>query len=130
MSYHEVLDCISHDVDTDIEWSIKKTLSNEGPLTKGSPNYKGSTCNVVIEWENGEITAEPLSTIGKDAPAVCAAHAQDNDLLNLPGWKRFKRLANSGKKLFCIVNQAKLNSCRAAPRHKCGYEAPKDCNMH
>ena len=75
MSCHKALDYISHDANTDIEWSFKKTLSHEGPLTKESPNYKGSTCNVMIEWENGEITAEPLSAIGKDAPAVCAAHA-------------------------------------------------------
>ena len=94
MSHHEVLDHISRDADTDIEWSFKKMLSHEGPLTKESPNCKGSTHNVMTDWENGEITAEPLSMIGEDAPVVCTMHAQDNDLLNLPGWKRFKRLAN------------------------------------
>ena len=127
MSCNEVLDLISGNSDTDIEWSVKKMLFHEGPLAKDSPNCKGSTSNIMIEWENGETTAEPLSIVGKDAPAVCAMCARDNNLLNLPGWMQFKRLAKGQKKLFCMVNQAKLCSYRTASRCKCRCKAPKDC---
>ena len=44
----------------------------------------------MVEWENGEITTEPLNLIAADDPVTCAIYAKDNDLLSLPGWKRFK----------------------------------------
>jgi hypothetical protein len=41
----------------------------------------------MIEWENGEITSEPLSTIGKDDPVTCTINARENNLLELEGWR-------------------------------------------
>ena len=53
----------------------------------------------MIEWENREITSEPLSIIGADDPVTCAIYARENKLLDKPGWKRFTRLAKREKKL-------------------------------
>jgi len=50
---------------------------------------EGSSYNALVEWENGEITSEPLSIIAADDPITCAIYAQDNNLLDLEGWKRF-----------------------------------------
>ena len=47
----------------------------------------------MIEWENGEITSEPLSVIAADDPVTCALYASDNNLLHLDGWKQFKHIA-------------------------------------
>ena len=47
----------------------------------------------MIEWENGEITTEPLAIIAADDPVTCAIYARDNNLLDLAGWKRFKGIA-------------------------------------
>jgi hypothetical protein len=41
----------------------------------------------MVEWENGEITAEPLSIIAADDPVSCAIYARDNNLLDVDGWK-------------------------------------------
>ena len=41
----------------------------------------------MVEWENGEVTTEPLSIMAADAPVVCAKYARDNGLLNTDGWK-------------------------------------------
>ena len=49
------------------------------------PDYKGSSYNVKIEWENGEVTYEPLDMITKDDPVTCAIYARKNNLLNKPG---------------------------------------------
>jgi len=57
-------------------------VAHEGPLKPNHPNYKGSTYNVMIEWENGEITV-----IAADNPVTCALYAKENDLLNQEGWK-------------------------------------------
>ncbi|MEC8171189.1 MAG: reverse transcriptase domain-containing protein, partial [Candidatus Thermoplasmatota archaeon] len=81
-----------------------------------------------MEWENGEITPEPLSIIAKDAPVACAIYARDNNLLDTPGWKRFRKIAKNQKKLLRMANQAKLRSFRTAPKYMYGYEIPKDYN--
>jgi hypothetical protein len=80
----------------------------------------------MVEWENGEQTNEPLSIIGADDPVTCAIYARDNNLLDLPGWKRFKTIAKRQKKFIRMVNQAKLRSYRTAPRYKYGFEVPRD----
>jgi len=41
----------------------------------------------MIEWENGEITSEPLTLIAADNPVTCAIYAKENGLLDLDGWK-------------------------------------------
>ena len=80
----------------------------------------------MIEWENGEITSEPLSLIAADDPVTCALYAKDNDLLELPGWKHFKGIAKCQQKLLHMVNQDKLRSYCTAPKYKYGFEVPHD----
>mmetsp|Transcript_13186 Transcript_13186/g.23919 ORF Transcript_13186/g.23919 Transcript_13186/m.23919 type:complete len:235 (-) Transcript_13186:1278-1982(-) len=80
----------------------------------------------MIEWENGEITLEPLAVIAADDPITCAVYGKENVLLELESWKRFKPIAKRQKKLFRMVNQAKLRSYRTAPKYQYGYEVPKD----
>jgi hypothetical protein len=79
-----------------------------------------------MEWENGEVTPEPLNVIAKDDPVACAIYARDNNLLELDGWKRFKSIARRQKKLLRMVNQAKLRSFRTAPKYMYGFEIPKN----
>ena len=82
----------------------------------------------MIEWENGEITSEPLSVIGADDPVTCAIYADENNLLDKPGWQRFRRLAKRKKKMLRMLNQAKLRSYRTSPKCKFGYELPRNNN--
>jgi hypothetical protein len=49
----------------------------------------------MIEWENGEITTEPLSVLAIDDPITCAMYALENNLLEKPRWKRFHKMAQS-----------------------------------
>jgi hypothetical protein len=86
--------------------------------------YKGSQCNLLIEWEGGEITSVPLKIVTIDDPVSCAIYACENDLLDKPGWKRFKHIARREKKFTRMVNQAKLRSYKTAPRYKYGFEVP------
>jgi len=60
-----------------------------------------------------------------DDPVACAIYARDNNLLDKPGWKRFKRRIKNHKKLLRMANQAKLCSFRTAPKYMYGYEIPK-----
>ena len=79
----------------------------------------------MIQWENDEITSEPLSQFAKDDPVSCAQYALDNDLLTLEGWKRFRGIAKNQKKLKIMVRQAKLKSYKSSTRYMFGFEIPR-----
>ena len=79
------MDYIEKDTDNPILWRFKRIVAHQGPLDPSSPHYRGSSYNVQIEWENGELTYEPLSIIAVDDPLACAIYARDNNLLQKPG---------------------------------------------
>ena len=65
-------------------------------------------------------------TVDIGDPVTCAIYARDKNLLELEGWKRFKRIAKKQKQLFRMANQAKLRSYNRAPKFKYGFEVPRD----
>jgi hypothetical protein len=118
ITYNRMLEYITMDEDSDITWKFRQIVSHEGPK-------QGSQYDLLIEWENGEITKEPLQVIGTDDPVTCAIYARENGLLDKPRWKRFQHIAKNEKKFTRMVNQAKLKSFNTAPRCKYGYEIPR-----
>jgi hypothetical protein len=66
-------------------------------------DYKGSTSDVLVTWETGESTYEPLDLIASE-----------------PGWKCFRHYTRKKNKLGCIVNQNKVSSYRREPFWKIG----------
>jgi len=44
--------------------------------------------NLQIEWEDGTTTYEPMSVIADTDPFTVAEYAQQNNLLDKPGFKR------------------------------------------
>ena len=125
ITYNQLLDYISQEQDDGIVWKFRRIVSHQGPLPSTHKDYNGSAYNLLIEWENGETTYEPLSIIGKDDPVTCAIYAKEHGLLNLPGWKQFKSIARREKKFTRMVNQAKLKSYNRAPIFKNGFEVPR-----
>jgi hypothetical protein len=93
LSYNELMDYIKkdkqqhQDKDGNGFWNFKHIVSHEGPFRASDPEYKGSRYNILIEWENGEITSEPFNIFGKDDPVTCAVYACKNGLLEEEGWK-------------------------------------------
>jgi hypothetical protein len=78
----------SEDNAKEIVWRFKSIIGHNGPIPFTHPDCKGSSWNVLMEWETGEITTEPLSLIAQDDPVTCALYARDNDLLDTPGSKQ------------------------------------------
>jgi hypothetical protein len=68
LSYNELMDYIEkdeqqhQDKDGNGFWNFKHIVGHEGPFRTSDPEYKGSRYNVLVEWENGEITSEPLNS--------------------------------------------------------------------
>jgi hypothetical protein len=79
----------------------------------------------MIEWENGEMTTEPLSIIAAYDPVTCAIYATEHGRLDKPGRKRFKNIAKHKKQFTGQVNQAKLRSFNTYARYKYGFEVPR-----
>jgi hypothetical protein len=72
-------------------------VGHQGPLLQHDKDYNGSKFNVLVEWENGEITTEPLLVIAANNPVTCAVYAREHDLLDVEGWKHFWNLAKREK---------------------------------
>ncbi len=131
IAYNELSDIIEcqHKAEADGEldtWIFKEVLSHEGPLNSSSPKYKGSSYNVHVHWEDGSKTWEPLNLVAKDDPVTLAKYAKENNLLNTPGWKFLRRIANRAKKLQRMLNQSKMRSHRHAVRYKFGVCVPRN----
>jgi hypothetical protein len=63
-----MLEYITKDEESDIMWKFQRIISHE---------VQGSQITLLIEWENGEITREPLRIIAADDPVTCAIHARE-----------------------------------------------------
>jgi len=61
-----------------------------------------------------------------DDPVTCAKYAKENDLLELPGWKRFKRLAAHEKKLIHMLCQAYASKKKNATKNMFGVKIPRN----
>ncbi len=115
--YNELMDFIKRNEENeDIVWRFKWIVIHQGPFIHTDPNCKGSKYNVLMEWENGEITEEPLAIIEADNPVTCAIYAKEKGLLDKNGWKCFKRITNQEKHFLWLVWQAKLKSFWHAPK--------------
>ena len=108
-------------------WTYERILSHQGPLRPDDPNYMGSSYNALIKWETGEHTWEPTSLLDMDDPKVdLAIYARDNKLLDVPGWKKYKRLAKCTKKMERMVKQSKLKSHKHLPKYMFGIRIPNN----
>ena len=102
MSYNQLMDYIQKgtdgEEDLDLLFRFKDILAHQGPLESTDPNHKGSKYNVMVEWEPGEVTYEPLTLISKEDPINCAVYAKKRDLLDTTGWNHPKRHAKISKR--------------------------------
>ena len=126
MTYQQILDHIEKDESQEVYWRFTKIFAHQGPLCSDDDDYKGSLYNVGVERENGERRYEPLKVVAADDPVICAQYALDNGLLNVDGWKRFRKLAKRQKVMLRQVRQAKLRSYRTSIKYMFGFQVPRD----
>jgi len=128
VAYNDIVNFIEDEqVDgEDGVWKFHEILDHEGPLSESHKKYMGSKWNVLLRWESGEQTWEPLAQVAKDDPVTCAIYAKNQNLLEKPGWLQFRKLASKQKKITRLLNQAKLRSYRTAPKYQYGIQVPND----
>ena len=132
MSYNQLMDYIQKGTDAEEDpdslFKFRDIVAHQGPLESTDPNHKGSKYNVMVEWESGEVTYEPLTLISKDDPITCAVYAKKHDLLDTTGWKHLKRYAKTSRRLIRAVKQSRIRQVRASVRYQHGFQVPKDYN--
>ena len=126
MSYIQILDHLDQQEQQEDLYKFRAITGHQGPLSPQDENYKGSKYNVMVEWESGEITDEPLSLIAADDPVTCAEYAKKHDLLHVDGWKRLKHIAKNQKQLTRTINQSKIRQVRRSAVYQFGFLIPKD----
>ena len=128
MSYNQLMDYIQKGTDAEEDpdslFKFRDIVAHQGPLESTDPDHKGSRYNVMVEWESGEITYEPLALISKDDPITCAVYAKKHDLLDTTGWKHLKRYAKTSKRLIRAVKQSRIRQARASARYQHGFQVP------
>ena len=93
-----------------VKYNLEQILKHEGPLKPTDDGYKGCKWNVLVKWSTGEETWEPLNIIAQDTPVTCASYAKRHDLLNTPGWKRFKSHLLQMRRLNVLIEKAKAKA--------------------
>ena len=126
ISYNQVLNYLEKDNQEDESlYKFRAITDHHGPLRKSDPNYHGSLYNVMVEWETGEITEEPLSIIAQDDPVTCAAYAKEHNLLHLPRWNKLEHIAKHEKTLTRAINQTKIRQVRRSATYQFDYLIPR-----
>ena len=108
----EALDKQSETIGGTQYWNWINISGHQGPLDKKDKNWKGSKYNLLVNWETGESTFEPMTILEKDNAELVAQYGLDNGLLDLIGWKHLKRKAKNKKELERKVNQAKRDNTK------------------
>ena len=134
MSYNQLMDYIQKgtdgEEDPDSLFKFRDIVAHQGPPESIDPDQKGSKYNVMVEWESGEVTYEPLTLISKEDPINCAVYAKKHDLLDTTGWNHPKRHAKISKRLIRAVKQSRIRQVRASARYQHGFQVPENSNTH
>ena len=129
ISYNKLCDLITDQMVPKAEGygemhTFKSILDHQGPLKRHDPKYKGSQWNVLVAWDDGTHTWEPLNIISKCDEITLAKYAKDNDLLSKPGWKFLRKTAKRQRFLNVALNALKRRRDPTQIRYKFGVRLP------
>ena len=130
ISYNQLMEYIERDnqaqTSGDNLFRFRDVIAHQGPLSSTDPDYKGSKYNLLVDWETGETTYEPLSLIANDDPITVAIYGKKHGLLNEPGWKHLKRYVKTSKRLIRAAKQSRIKQVRRSVKYKFGFQVPRD----
>ena len=125
IGYNEMMELIEEQVQNeDGTWRFRRIKGH----TKR--RRKSDKPKILIEWESGEVTLEPVYDIAVKNRWVVAQYARDNNLVE--EWDEIwptlnlRRYAKNAKKLWRMLNKVKQTSYKHAPVHMYGHRVPRN----
>ena len=107
-------------------FKFRRIKAHQGQLNPDHPDYKGSSYNLLVELETGEVTYETLTQMSMDDPVSCAVFGKKHNLLDKSGWKRLRRFTKTSERLIRAIKQSRLHQVRAAIWYQYGFEVSRD----
>ena len=123
IEYNDLMELIEEQKEYDVgTWRFREILDHRAPKNK-KEKWK-----VLIEWESGERSWEPITNIYAGDKYMLAEYARDHDLIDKWEGPRMKirAAAKNGKTLLRMIRQAKLKSFRTTPVYKNGHKVPRN----
>jgi hypothetical protein len=98
IAYGTLCACIEELEDEDLIseqklWLFTDFIGYQRTLRKSLKDWIGSLYNVLLLWEDGSDTYEPLEMIIKDDLVTLASYALNHDLFGRPGWKKVRPIS-------------------------------------
>ncbi len=121
MTYNEILekmDTENNEQDNDQMLMFRSVLDHR-------KNAKGRY-EVLIDWEDGDTTWEPLTWMVKQDPITLAMYGLENDLLDTKQWRRLKRHAKIGSSRYIRNARVVAAAKKRANKYKFGVLIPND----
>ena len=123
IEYNDLMEMIEEQKPNDDgTWRFRKIMAHR------KPKNKKDTWKVLVEWESGERSWEPIKNIFSGDRYILAEYARDHGLLDK--WDspkmKIKKAAKNSKNLLRMINQAKLRSHRTTPVYKNGHKVPRN----
>ena len=104
ISYNQLMEYLEDKTDTgpleDGLSRFKCIKDHKEPYTSSDPEYNGSSYNLLIEWETGEQTWEPLSNIIASDPYTCAVYAKEHNLTQHPRMEASEKTCKNSQKTY------------------------------
>ncbi|KAL7527097.1 hypothetical protein ACHAXR_001802, partial [Thalassiosira sp. AJA248-18] len=123
IEYNDLMELIEEQKEFDDgTWRFRKILNHRAPKTKKEK------WTVLIEWESGERSWEPIKEIYTGDKYMLAEYARDHDLIDKWDGPRMKirAAAKNSKTLLRMIKQTKLKSFRTTPVYKNGHKVPRN----
>ena len=137
MQYNELCDIVENQLEQlngnndETLWAFKNILAHEGrPLKPTDKNYKGCKLNLLIDWDGYESGWEPRTIIEASDMISVATYAKTNNLLNLPGWKKYykRKLRTINKANTLLRSAMKSKRFITGPKYNYGVQLPDRAN--
>ena len=78
-------------------YKFRALNGHQGPLKATDPNLQGCKYIVLVEWETGEKTYEPISVQAADDPVTCESYAKENGLSHIDGLGKVQEPCKEGQ---------------------------------
>ena len=121
--YEELINMLTKDQEEDTErWTFDKILKHR----RSKDRNRRSKYDILIKWEGyDEPTWEPMEILKQDDPVTIAKYAEDNGLLDIPGWKWAKLYRERRRKLYLSKTRKTKGPTKRRVKYQFGERVPR-----